>query len=419
MTLPSRESLIRKAITDVTKRWTKQKKAEARAASARANRVRAMTRSHQMSTKEATWMVMERAYLKASTGGKLPAKARQVMYAARPYIQELTGEPLNDQYFTQTLLPDYVKENGVEWNIDFDARGKFTEPHTDLKVPLGTAEVRSYINGLDGFAVPDLEFDIWEELYPTKGPRHRYSAVLYCEKEGFDPLFKAVDLAARYDLAIMSNKGMSVVASRELVSLLSSTHSIPVYVLHDFDISGFSILGTLARSTRRFEYKTPPKVIDIGFRLDDIDGLQAEDVGLEPKSIEKKRLTLARHGATKEEIDVLAPRRGYGTPQRVELNAMTSDQLVAFIERKLDENGVSKVIPDDEALAGAYRRMRRQAIMQAKIDKFVEGLDLDEDGIAVPDDLRDQVKDALDRSPVVSWDKALREIAEDDDGPVL
>ena len=34
---------------------------------------------------------------------------------------------------------------------------------------------------------------------------------------------------------------------------------------------------------------------------------------------------------------------------------MTSDQLVAFVERKLEEHGIKKVVPDGEELAQAYR----------------------------------------------------------------
>src|SRR5262249_30535155 len=44
-----------------------------------------------MTVKEAAWKVMEDAYLKASDNGTLPAKARQIMYAARGQILELTG----------------------------------------------------------------------------------------------------------------------------------------------------------------------------------------------------------------------------------------------------------------------------------------------------------------------------------------
>ena len=51
--------------------------------------------------------------MKASANGTLPANARQIMYAARPYIQANADRPLGsrfDQYFTQTLLPDYIEE---------------------------------------------------------------------------------------------------------------------------------------------------------------------------------------------------------------------------------------------------------------------------------------------------------------------
>jgi len=41
----------------------------------------------------------------------LPVKPRQIMYRARPYILERTGEAsLNGQYFSQTLLIDYMEE---------------------------------------------------------------------------------------------------------------------------------------------------------------------------------------------------------------------------------------------------------------------------------------------------------------------
>ena len=65
-----------------------------------------------MSIKDAAWRVMADAYHTASGGGRLPANARQVMYAARKRILELTGRTkLDDRYFTQTLLPDFVEQH--------------------------------------------------------------------------------------------------------------------------------------------------------------------------------------------------------------------------------------------------------------------------------------------------------------------
>jgi DNA topoisomerase VI subunit A len=135
----------------------------------------------------------------------------------------------------------------------FDARGHFAEPHGNEEIGLGTLEVRDYVASIRSHLVNGFALDVREDRYPTRGPKNRFGAILFLEKEGFGPLLEAVNLAARYDLAIMSTKGMSVTASRELVEELCATHKIPLLVLHDFDISGFTIFGTLRSSTRRYK----------------------------------------------------------------------------------------------------------------------------------------------------------------------
>ena len=128
----------------LTKKWSKQRKKEEREASARLNRRRVMTwTDYRVTIREAAWEIMEEAYLKASANGTLPALARQVMYQARPYIQVTTGKKLNDQYFCQTLLPDYIAETGVDWDVVFDDRGHFAEPHTGCGFGLGTICARA------------------------------------------------------------------------------------------------------------------------------------------------------------------------------------------------------------------------------------------------------------------------------------
>ena len=52
---------------------------------------------------------MEEAYLKASAEGTLPAHARQIMYQARAASRSAPGEQLDDAYFTQNLLPSYMR----------------------------------------------------------------------------------------------------------------------------------------------------------------------------------------------------------------------------------------------------------------------------------------------------------------------
>jgi hypothetical protein len=161
--------------------------------------------------------------------------------------------------------------------------------------------------------------------------------VLYVEKEGFMPLFERVKLAERYDIAIMSSKGMSVTAARDLVNHLN----VPVLVLHDFDASGI-IVDTLANSTRLYAYGCH-NVIDIGLQYGDIGGLADE-----PANCNISADRLAQAGLGQGAIDFLSG-------SRVELNAMTSRQLIDFVENKLREHGIKKVIPEKDTLEKTYR----------------------------------------------------------------
>jgi hypothetical protein len=88
------------------------------------------------------------------------------------------------------------------------------------------------------------------------------------------------------------------------------------------------------------------QVVDLGFGLDDIAGLGSEAVFYRENReaiIDNLRL----NGAAASEIEFLLERR-------VKLNAMTN-QLVTFIERKFGESRVTKVVPDADILARAWR----------------------------------------------------------------
>ena len=93
--------------------------------------------------------ILEAAYMAASGGGALPAMARQIYYQARPKIMALTDDKeLQYGYFSQTLLPDYIEEHGVAWNVVYDARGHFEEPHTNRRIGCGTIEVGNYLHAM-------------------------------------------------------------------------------------------------------------------------------------------------------------------------------------------------------------------------------------------------------------------------------
>jgi hypothetical protein len=363
-----------------------------------------------MSVKEAAWAVMEEAYVQASDGGSLPANARQIMYAARPKILALTGaEKLGDAYFTQTLLPDYIAKNPkqcADWDVVFDARGHFVEPHTGRSIPLGTLAVRQYLGDRSrpGPAVT-LTADT---LYPTSGPQNRFRNILFVEKEGFDPLLQEARIAERYDLAVMSTKGMSVVAARMLLDRLAPMID-RVFVLHDFDIAGFSIFGTLGADGRRYVYKNVVNMVDLGLRLGDIQamGLEAEPVAI--KDFDSRVSTLYAHGAASEEIKFLEK-------ERVELNAMSSRQMVEFIKAKLTMHGVAKVVPDAGTIEAHARRLIEQRLAREALAELRDQFKRQAAATALPEGFEVHLRSHLARDPSLAWDDALAQIIEGQHG---
>ena len=399
---------IEKALTSATKKYTQMRKREERAQRRYSNRSYYMY-SDRVQVREVAWEVMEAAYLKASANGTLPAKPRQIMYAARPHIlAQCTQESFTSQYFTQTLLVDYVAEHHCDWDIVWDARGHLIEPHTDEKIEIGTLEVRDYLSRItmNGASRKEALFALQALDYPTKGPEHRSGALLYIEKEGFFPLFEKVRLAERWDIAIMSCKGMSVTAGRTLIDQLCGRYDIPLLILHDFDKSGCSIRGTLSRDNRRYTWEHDIKRIDLGLRLEDVEQY---DLETEPVHHRAERHTVARNlrlnGATEAEIEFLLTRR-------VELNAFASDQFIEWLESKFEKHGIKKVVPDAETLGDAFRRAAQAKYLNAQLDELSTEAKDYADALKLPrGGLVKKVKSMLKESPEMSWDHAVATLA--------
>ena len=386
------------AVESATSRWTRQKKSEERHPGMVRYRVSRMTKEPRTTQKEVAWQVMEGCYLAASGGGRLPALARQIFYQARPKIMQLTDDKeLAYGYFSQVLLPDYIEEHDVGWNVVYDARGHFLEPHTNRRIGCGTIEVSNYLHAIKESEVIPAGF--LDASVETIGPSGCIAGVLFCEKEGFNPLFRAVNLADRYDLMIISTKGVSVTAARRLIDEVCGDSELPLFVLHDFDVAGFMILGTLQRDTRRFQFTNTFKVVDLGLRLEDIVGLEREPAAAARTDKDTLRDQLTENGATAEEIAILID-------ERVELNAMTSDALIEMIERKLTAHGLKKVIPDNDVLAEAYHEFHRSNQLRERFEEIQN--EFDETEIKVPKNLSERVRTILTEHSQLRWDDAVK-----------
>ncbi len=204
--------------------------------------------------------------------------------------------------------------------------------------------------------------------------------------------------------------GLVSAVGRLVVEKLSN-EGVTILVVHDFDKAGISIVHTLRSDTRRYQFRKTPRVIDLGLRLEDVQemNLQSETVDYNGKV--DPRINLKQSGATDAECAFLVRHRYPWSGERVELNAMTAPQFVAFLERKLDQYGVKKVIPDDKTLAAAYEHASRLAIIQTAIDRATQEIG---DSAAPPADLAEQLRRMVDGTDL-PWDEALWELVRQQD----
>lgn len=401
---------IKAATLKVTKKWTAQRKREERQTRARHYRDDFMD-SDRTSQAEVAEQVIPRAYRDVSDNGRLPAHARQIYYAARAQIEIMSDRRLESVYFTQTLLPRYLNRHpeAADWWVVYDARGHLIEPHTGKEIPLGTLAVDKYLGDINEHHVDGWDREkLFDRSYPTCGPSNRYSAILFVEKEGFNELFAEVKLAERFDLAIMSTKGQTVVAARRLVDE-QCAGNVPVLVLHDLDKEGFLIsqrLTTVSDSARwkdrvRYEFQNSVNVIDLGLRLSDV-----KEWDLESEFVTFRGRFDSDTIATPEEQRFLREN------QRVELNAFTSADFITWIESKLAAHGIQKVVPDTETLQDAFRRAWQIAEVNSRIgDIFAEAAAAAENA-SIPDDLEGRIRAAQRDAPEQPWDEALAGIVQ-------
>src|SRR5262249_3826276 len=153
--------------------------------------------------------------------------------------------------------------------------------------------------------------------------------------------------------------------------------------------------ATLERDTRRYQFSGSVAPIDLGLRLEDIGGLETEPAATSKVDDEKRREQLKRNGATDAEVEFLLE-------ERVELNAMPSDDLIEMVESKLEACGLEKVVPDDGLLGKTYKEFHRSNELREKFEELEE--EFEETKITVPKNLRKRVRQILKEHDDLRWD---------------
>jgi hypothetical protein len=267
---------------------------------------------------------------------------RQLLYVLRPIVKNETGggELMLSNF--KTIITNYEAEYGEIPKMYREPRGSITHPHRDETITLSTLMVEEY-----------------------KRPAWTFNKIVYIEKEGANEALKEAGWLERHDCAVMSSKGFSTRAARDLIDkLVEHDEPVEVFCVHDADAYGSMIYQTLQEATKAREARKI-KIINLG-----LEPWEAIEMGLEVETIEEsdKRKAVADYVFDyydEDEDDDDDEDNEWGDwlqTHRVELNAMTTPRFIAWLDEKMEEYASGKLIPPDDVVEAELAK-----VLEAKV----------------------------------------------------
>jgi hypothetical protein len=335
-----------------------------------------------------------------SGGGEFRFNARQLFYGLRPLVMEETGEELKIGNFT-AIITDYEAERGEIPGMYREPRGSIYHPHKGETITLSTLMVESY-----------------------ERPPWLYNKVAYIEKEGASEALKAIRWPERHDCMPMSSKGFSTRAARDLIDKLAEDDEpTTVYAATDADAYGTMIYQTLQEETKARGARKI-KIVHLG-----LQPWEAVEMGLQVETIErgKKRKPVADYvkAADKSGEHGRVP-NSYAWEEwlqshRVELNAMTTPQFIAWLDRKMIEHGDGKLVPPDDILTAELEERLDAKVRTAITERILREAGLEDQvgaALAVIErpsagDLKDRIRRLFEGNPEREWRDPIEKAADD------
>jgi hypothetical protein len=350
---------------------------------------RAAPKDEKVSQKDVVLDNLDDAISSASGDGEYRFNERQVFYQLRPIVLEETGRELTIGNF-KGIITDYENENGEIPDMYREPRGSIYHPHRRETIPLGTLMVEEY------------ERPIWT-----------FNKLVYIEKEGFSEALKDDGWAERHDCALLSSKGFSSRAARDLIDKLAEhDEPVTVFCVHDADALGSMIYQTLQETTRARGARKI-KIINLG--LEPWDGINAD---LEFENV--------KYGKRQPVADYVLERADgehweeWLQTHRIELNAMTTPEFIRWLDQRMAEHGDGKLIPPDDALedhlderleARLRDGVRERILREAGFEDQVAGA---LSAIARPGaaDLKGRIRELFRDNPEREWRDAVEQTVE-------
>ena len=299
---------------------------------------------------------LDEVIAEVSGDGEFRFNARQLFYGLRPIVMQELGDELKLSNFTN-IITDYEDDNGEIPGMYREPRGSITHPHRNETITLGTLMVEEY-----------------------ERPEWNFNKLVYIEKEGANEALKDNGWLERHDCAVMSSKGFSSRAARDLIDQVAEhDEPITVFAVTDADAYGTMIYQTLqeatkARGARKID------IVHLG-----LHPWEAIAMGLEVETVErgKKRKAVADYVKAADKSGV----HGTGAngdsweewlqTHRIELNAMTTPQFIAWLDRKMADHGDGKLIPPADVLTAEFKQRIEKKVRATLTERILREANLD------------------------------------------
>ena len=306
----------------------------------------------------------------------------------RPIVINETGKELEVTNFKK-IITDYESENGEIAGMYREPRGSIYHPHRDEgTIALGSLMVERY-----------------------ERPRWVFNKILYVEKEGFSEALKDARWPERHDCMLMSSKGFTTRAARDLVDKLAEDDEpVTIFCVHDADAAGTMIYQTFQEETKA---RGARKVRIVNLGLEPWDALE---MGLEVEHLEEgdRHKPIADYVLAREDRDW----DDWLQTHRVELNAMTTPQFIVWLDDKMAP--YTKLIPPAEVLEAELAERIEDQLRAFIAAEILRGNDFERqvaDAIAAIDkmsgtDLAAGIKRRFKQNPDHEWRDEVAEVVE-------
>ena len=313
------------------------------------------------------------AYDHASSKGKYLVMARQLYYPLRDFINIEAGVTLSEasyNAFTQKRITEFFEEfPEYENKILFERRGSFKSPFGG-ELLLGTADVAKFVQARYDNKVKVHTETKMSPVYDFS-PKYLYNRVLFVEKGGYRDILEEAGLLRKLNMGIMSTQGFGTRAERKWSGPSPSRRRgvraprlrHPRLPDHAQSAQRQQHLQGAPRRERARPHRGPGATAQGRAAKEQRERSRRRD---RPLRQELRALPANRdsHGGGKE---VLRPHRGRDKEnirpgmekarhyyKRVEINALTSEELIVLIEREIlrieSEKGLKQPEPSAEEL---------------------------------------------------------------------